>query len=78
MKDKFFAERKKSLAWLIEHEKTDLGTVYKSEWGEMSAGDMFASWVAHDNLHVCQLVELRRLKFENIAKTYETEYAGDW
>src|SRR5688572_3895367 len=33
MKDKFFAERKKSLAWLVEHDKMDLETIYRSEWG---------------------------------------------
>jgi len=44
----------------------------------MKAGDMFASWVAHDNLHIRQLVELRRMRIENITKPYEIEYAGDW
>ena len=35
-------------------------------------------WVAHDNLHLRQLVELRRLRLENITRPYHLEYAGDW
>jgi hypothetical protein len=44
----------------------------------MRAGDMLASWVAHDNLHIRQLVELRRSRIESITQPYEIEYAGDW
>jgi hypothetical protein len=39
---------------------------------------MFASWVAHDNLHIRQLVELRRKRIENLSSQYQIEYAGDW
>jgi bifunctional N-acetylglucosamine-1-phosphate-uridyltransferase/glucosamine-1-phosphate-acetyltransferase GlmU-like protein len=39
---------------------------------------MFTSWVAHDNLHIRQLVELRRARIEKIAKTHHIQYAGDW
>ena len=78
MLDKFLAERHTSLEWLKKHETMDLNVRYKSNWGEMTAGDMFASWVAHDNLHIRQLVELRRLKITNMAKPYKIEYAGEW
>ena len=46
--------------------------------GEMPASETFASWIAHDNLHIRQLVELRRARIENIAKPYDIQYAGDW
>ncbi len=78
MKDKFFEERKISVTWLNEHNKMDLGIKYKSKWDNLAAGDMFAAWVAHDNLHIRQLVELRRLGIERIAKPYAIEYAGEW
>ena len=78
MKAKFFEERKKSFAWLKQRNRMDPEIQYTSQWGEMSAGEMFASWVAHDNLHVRQLVELRRLGIERITKPYAIEYAGDW
>ena len=78
MQFKFFRERKKSLVWLIGLKHADWKLKYKNKWGALSAGDMFACWVAHDNLHVRQLVELRRLHLERITKPYDIHYAGDW
>jgi hypothetical protein len=78
MQEKFFAEREKSLDWLEELRNTNWETTYTSQYGTTSAGEMFACWVAHDNLHARQLVELRRLRIENITKPYNIEYAGDW
>src|SRR5215510_11684852 len=70
MQRKFFAEREKSLAWLKQIRKSDWDITYKRKFGSMRAGDMFASWVAHDNLHARQLVELRRLHIERATKPY--------
>jgi DinB superfamily len=78
MQDKFFAERKQSLDWLMEFSNSDWETTYTSQYGTTSAGEMLACWVAHDNLHIRQLVELRRVKIENITQPYNIEYAGDW
>lgn len=78
MQEKFFAERQQSLDWLTEISSSDWETIYTSQYGSVSAGEMFACWVAHDNLHIRQLVELRRLRIENITKPYEIEYAGEW
>jgi hypothetical protein len=78
MKKMFFEERAKSLEWLKERSAADWETTYTSQYGSMSAGEMFVSWVAHDNLHLRQLVELRRARIEEITKPYEIGYAGDW
>ncbi|HJS19671.1 MAG TPA: DinB family protein [Anaerolineales bacterium] len=78
MQDKFFAERRKSLQWLKGLADAAWDTTYTSQYGSTSAGEMFACWVAHDNLHIRQLVELRRAKIENITKPHNLEYAGDW
>jgi hypothetical protein len=78
MQAKFFAERAQSLEWLKGLAKADWETTYTSPFGSLKAGDMFASWVAHDNLHIRQLVELRRKRIENITKPYPIGYAGDW
>lgn len=78
MQEKFFAERWKSLEWLKGLSETNWETAYISQFGSMKAGDMFTSWVAHDNLHVRQLVELRRSRVERITKPYDIQYAGDW
>lgn len=78
MQQKFFFERNKSLDWLMENSNGDWDTLYISEYGSVSAGEMFASWVAHDNLHVRQLVELRRFRIEKITSPYDIRYAGEW
>src|SRR6266498_954708 len=62
MKEKFFAERQKSLDWLEEISNSDWEITYTSEYGSVKAGEMFSCWIAHDNLHCRQFVELRRAK----------------
>lgn len=78
MQDKFFAERRQSLEWLRGLSDSNWDSTYTSEYGALSAGEMFSCWIAHDNLHIRQLVELRRLRIENITRPYPIEYAGDW
>jgi DinB superfamily len=78
MQEKFFVEREKSFAWLTGLQNGDWEKTYTTQYRTISAGEMFACWVAHDNLHLRQLVELRRLRLENITKPYSLEYAGDW
>jgi len=78
MQEKFFGERWKSLEWLSGLSEANWGTIYASEYGSTTAGEMFACWIAHDNLHVRQLAELRRKHIERITQPYEIEYAGEW
>jgi hypothetical protein len=78
MQEKFFAERKRSLEWLGGLPDLDWETTYSSEYGSVSTGEMFSCWIAHDNLHIRQVVELRRARIETITKPYPIEYAGDW
>ena len=78
MCETFFAERNISLNWLGGLKDPNWEIAYTSVFGSMRAGDMLVSWVAHDNLHVRQLVELRRWKIEDITRPYTIEYAGDW
>jgi len=78
MQEKFFAERRQSLEWLSGLTDANWETTYSSEYGSVSAGEMFSCWVAHDNLHLRQFVELRRARIENITQPYPIEYAGDW
>ncbi len=74
----FFAEREESLEWLKGLANANWEITYTSPFGALKAGDMLSSWVAHDNLHVRQLVELRRARIENLTKPYKIGYAGDW
>jgi hypothetical protein len=78
IKDRFFAERSKSLDWLKGLENASWDASHTSSLGTMSAGDMFASWVAHDNLAIRQLVELRRARLERITTPQSIGYAGEW
>jgi hypothetical protein len=78
MRDKFFEERKKSLEWLKNLKSANWETTYTSEYGSVPAGEMLACWVAHDNLHIRQLVELRRSYIERITHPFAIGYAGDW
>lgn len=76
--EKFFIERRASLEWLKTIAESDWDTTYTSEYGSVTAGEMLSCWIAHDNLHLRQLVELRRVRIENLTKPYPIEYAGDW
>ncbi len=78
MKEKFFNERNQSLDWLKSIEKANWEASYEAKFGILTAGQMFASWVAHDNLHIRQLVELRRAHIERMTAPLDIEYAGDW
>lgn len=78
MQEKFFGEREQSFAWLKGLRNPDWEKAYTTPYRTISAGEMLACWVAHDNLHIRQLVELRRLRLENITNPYNLEYAGDW
>jgi len=78
MQEKFFAERQQSFEWLQGIANSDWDITYNSKWGAVTAGEMFACWIAHDNLHIRQLVELRRKRIEDITQPYILEYAGDW
>lgn len=74
----FLSERAKSLAWLDSLGQVDWEATHTSKFGSMRAGDMFTAWVAHDGLHMRQLVELHRFLVEQAAQPYEIGYAGDW
>jgi len=74
----FIQERQKSLDWLNSLDKPDWNTTYTSQFGEIRAGDMFAAWVAHDLLHLRQIIELHYNYTYHITKPYSTGYAGDF
>lgn len=75
----FLAERNKSLTWLASLDALNWESSATSPWGgEISAGTMFASWVAHDVLHLRQLVELHYALVKENAQPNEVGYAGDW
>jgi hypothetical protein len=73
----FLQERRYSLAWLKGLCSPAWETTYSlSEIVQLSAGDLLASWVAHDFLHIRQLAELHYQYLS--AKPYAVAYAGAW
>lgn len=74
----FLAAREDSLAWLRGLTSPNWEAVYEAPFGRITAGDMLASWVAHDLLHVRQLVELQWAAIVRLADPYRVEYAGPW
>ena len=73
------AERQKSLEWLNRLQNPTWDQESASPWGgTLKAGDMLASWAAHDGLHIRQMVEIRRARVEQLAQPYAVGYAGDW
>lgn len=74
----FLVARQESLAWLATLHKADWNAAIAMPWGSLQAGDMLASWAAHDLLHLRQLVELHYAWTRQAAAPYHIEYAGDW
>lgn len=74
----FLAERERSLDWLARLVAPDWGREYQASFGPITAGDLAASWAAHDLLHTRQLLELRRARLLALTAPHRTGYAGDW
>jgi hypothetical protein len=75
----FLAERERSLAWLeglrdADWEKARVHPIA----GSLRAGDLLASWVAHDFLHARQLARLHLQYAARQAVPYDGSYAGSW
>lgn len=74
----FLTERHRSIDWLLALDAPDWEKALAAPWGVMRAGDMAASWLAHDLLHIRQLVELRWQLNRQSVQPYEVQYAGGW
>jgi hypothetical protein len=74
----FLAAREESVVWLKELESPDWAAAYEAPFGRIAAGDILAAWVAHDLLHLRQLVELHWAYLEVWVEPYGVRYAGVW
>ena len=77
--DRFRTERLESLAWLkgLVNPAWENRAQHPAGF-EISARDMLASWLAHDSLHLRQLVELRYQYLAVVVEGCSVAYAGDW
>ena len=74
----FIAERQKSISWLKSLAAPDWEATYQAPWGSVCAGDIFAGWLAHDLLHMRQLLELHWAYLNQQCAPYSTMYGGEW
>jgi len=74
----FKSEREKSIEWLKSLTDPNWNKSVKLSWGKISAGDMIASWLAHDLLHLRQLIELRYHLTQSGSAPFNLDYAGKW
>jgi len=74
----FLRVRDESLAWLRSLAAPDWQATYEAPFGQITAGDMMAAWVAHDLLHTRQLVELQWVHTTQLVQPYRVRYAGVW
>lgn len=72
----FLAERRKSLEWLRSLVAPDWSRTHQHPRGALSAGDLLASWVAHDLLHVRQIARIQYEHARALAAPYRPDYAG--
>ncbi|MEM7367902.1 MAG: DinB family protein [Bacteroidota bacterium] len=74
----FLAEREASLDWLTQLDAPNWAQAYQHPTaGPLSANSFLANWVAHDYLHIRQIV---RIKYQYVQHlTGESiDYAGTW
>lgn len=80
----FLKEREISISWLsnLDSPNWEIPSETPFSDGEqkiiLTAGDVLASWAAHDYLHIRQLNELLFAWNQSRAKPYKVEYAGNW
>lgn len=75
----FLQEREQSLEWLRGLLEPDWESgVIAPNGKKFRAGEMLASWLAHDFLHIRQLNELHYAHWRQTAAPYDIRYAGEW
>ena len=75
----FLTERQRSVSWLDSLSSPAWEACCEHpQAGEIAAGDLLASWLAHDFLHIRQLAQLHWQYVSLLAKPYSTDYAGAW
>jgi len=75
----FYAERQRSIGWLRSLEAPDWSASYQHpKLGEITAGSLLGSWLAHDYLHMRQLANLNYLHAAQEVAPHSLDYAGPW
>lgn len=76
---RFTSLRSQSVSWLRSLENPDWSRAHhEPQVGPIRAGDLVASWAAHDCLHLRQISKRMHQLAARDAGAYSTRYAGDW
>jgi hypothetical protein len=76
---RFDAERRQSLDWLRSLVNPDWSIAHITpRHGPIHAGDLLASWAAHDMLHLRQIAKRLFQLTQRDGEPYGTIYAGQW
>lgn len=74
----FLSERKNSLDWLNNLKDPKWGNAYiHPKVGPLSAQMILANWVAHDHLHIRQIIKLK-YDYLQFVSGEDLNYAGTW
>jgi hypothetical protein len=74
----FLQEREKSIQWLATLENANWQNSYKHPlFGDMSAEMFLTNWLAHDYIHIRQIINTKYGHLEK-RSVVSLEYAGDW
>lgn len=75
----FLNERKVSVDWLNNLEVPDWNIkAVHPKFGEFHAYPMLCNWLAHDYLHIRQIIRLKYQMLEAGLNSGELDYAGQW
>ncbi len=75
---RFEGQRRGSVQWLRSLNDPPWTNTHHHKLGDITAGDLLASWTAHDVLHLRQIVKRLFQLTERDAGASSTRYAGTW
>lgn len=76
--NEFMTERKMSIEWLSKLSNPNWNSFYTHpKLGVLSAGMFLNNWIAHDYLHIRQIVSIK-FHYLKSNSTDSLNYAGDW
>jgi hypothetical protein len=75
----FIKEREYSINWLNDSINRNWSAkVSREGFGSFTAREMLSNWLAHDMLHIRQILRLQYLYLEESIKPASLDYAGGW
>ncbi len=75
---RFTGDRRQSVQWLRSLADPAWANTHHFKLGDITAGDLLASWTAHDALHLRQIAKRLFQLTERDAGACSTGYAGSW